>query len=122
MKDKEEMKNKNWEDKENSNKSVKAVISSSRYLKNKEKNRKKDKKEIRIVGKRRLKKWEKENQWDKEQSKKRINKITNFRKSCYSSSELLGKFIARTYFIFFSCTGNYSSIGFYNGSSVVYYS
>ena len=33
-------------------------------------------------------------------SKRELTKFTNFRKSCYSSSELLGKFIARTYFIF----------------------
>ena len=39
MKDKEEMKNKNWEDKENSNNNVKAVISSSRHSKNKENNK-----------------------------------------------------------------------------------
>lgn len=55
-------------------------------------------------------------------SKKRINTITDFRKSCYSSFKLLGKFTIGTDLIFFSGTGNYSSIGINIGSSVVYYS
>ena len=54
--------------------------------------------------------------------KKRINTITDFRKSCYSSFKLLGKFTIGTDLIFFSGTGNYSSIGINIGSSVVYYS